>query len=106
MLAESTEGELPLAEGETSRARLHVRLGLEAPVSHESSLKSTAFRRRVGPSTRGSAVLSAIKLEDQLPSMHELRALESWNLLTPPYRVEADSTRWRRWVLARHSWRV
>jgi hypothetical protein len=42
-LAESTEGELPLAEGETSRARLHVRLGLEAPVSHESSLKSTAF---------------------------------------------------------------
>jgi energy-coupling factor transporter ATP-binding protein EcfA2 len=43
ILAESTEGELPLAEGETSRARLHVRLGLEAPVSHESSLKSTAF---------------------------------------------------------------
>jgi len=83
ILAESTEGKLRLAEGEASRARLHVRLGLEAQRVPSHLLKARHFRRRLGPTTRGSAALSAIKSEDRLPFMHEPRALELRNLLKP-----------------------
>jgi len=48
MLAEATEGELRLAEGEAARSRLRARLGLESPSGQTSPMTATKFRKRPG----------------------------------------------------------